>query len=352
MTTVTTNFNGGTYQVCWVNHSSYCLIHQTFQSEDPSTLMDSGANGSMAGYDTCLLSTVPHAHVDITGVGGTVMEPLPLIQCVSVVETLNEGKIILIMSQYAHKPDSKTIHSKSQIEHFGGTVYDSAQAAGGSQMVVTHEGYAIPLNVHNGLCYMDMQPASNSDLTTYPHVFFMANAPWNPDIVDKEFFFNSLDCLVDLPIIQQCHDGRDPHIDMYGEPSTLSLTLSESSLTQDHLDAAVEALVITSQTMKQRLPDLDTLMPFPAANVHRLPEWYATDTFISDVPAFDNGVPGHGGGGGGGGGANCYSSTVDWIPNCCLDSKSQLPASMISSVSMVLWLGSNLIMPNQKLPLP
>ena len=32
----------------------------------------------------------------------------------------------------------------------------------------------------------------------------------------------------------------------------------------------------------------------PAANVHQLPEWYATDTFISDVPAFDDGIPGHG----------------------------------------------------------
>ena len=34
---------------------------------------------------------------------------------------------------------------------------------------------------------------------------------------------------------------------------------------------------------------------FPAANVRRLPEWYSTDTFISDVPASDDGVPGHGG---------------------------------------------------------
>ena len=74
------------------------------------------------------------------------MACLPLIQCASVVETLDEGKIIVIMSQYqyTHKPDGKTIHSKSQIEHFGRIVYDSAQAAGGSQMVVTHEGYAIP----------------------------------------------------------------------------------------------------------------------------------------------------------------------------------------------------------------
>ena len=77
----------------------------------------------MAGSDTRVLAIIPHAHVDITGVGGDVMEWLPLVQCASMVETIDEGKIVLIMSQYAHKPDAKTIHSKSQVEHFSGMVY-------------------------------------------------------------------------------------------------------------------------------------------------------------------------------------------------------------------------------------
>ena len=37
-------------------------------------LVDSGANGGMAGMDTWVLGTVPHAHVNITGVGGSVLE--------------------------------------------------------------------------------------------------------------------------------------------------------------------------------------------------------------------------------------------------------------------------------------
>ena len=68
-------------------------------------LVESGANGGLAGSNTHILSTIPHTHVDITGVrggggGGGVMEhlPLPLVQCASVVETIDEGKIILIMS--------------------------------------------------------------------------------------------------------------------------------------------------------------------------------------------------------------------------------------------------------------
>eukprot|EP00977_Amphora_coffeiformis_P010451 scaffold2440_cov143-Amphora_coffeaeformis.AAC.2 len=34
---------------------------------------------------------------------------------------------------------------------------------------------------------------------------------------------------------------------------------------------------------------------FPAANVPRLNEWQATDTFFSDTPAADDGIPGHAG---------------------------------------------------------
>ena len=34
---------------------------------------------------------------------------------------------------------------------------------------------------------------------------------------------------------------------------------------------------------------------FPAANVHHLPEWFSTDTLITDIPAHDDGLPGHGG---------------------------------------------------------
>ena len=104
----------------------------------------------------------------------------------------------------------------------------------------------------------------------------------------------------------------------------------DPAITQAHLDAAVDALLVMSQQMKHRLPDLDALLPnfgwvgkerihdtlekttqhykadqhipmqkhfqshFPATNVCQLPEWYSTDTFISNIPAFDDGVPSHG----------------------------------------------------------
>ena len=162
---------------CHINHVSYRITTQDHQAVYPGALKDSGANGGMAGFDTWLLGTVPHAHVDLTDVGGDILQRLPLVQCASVADTIDEGPIILILSQYAHKPDAKTIHSKSQVEHFGGIVYDSALSSGGKQMVITHEGYAIPLHVRDGLYYMDMKATSDDELDTLPHVFLTADAP-------------------------------------------------------------------------------------------------------------------------------------------------------------------------------
>ena len=294
-------------------------------------LVDSGANGGMAGYDTRVLSTVPHAHVDITGVGDSVMVRFPLVQCASGVDTIDEGRIVFIMSQYAHKPDSKTIHSKPQLEHFGSTIHDSALTAGGHQMVITNEGYAIPLHVRNELYYMDMSPATDTQIEHFPHVFLTAFSPWNPDIVDEEFFFDASDTLLDIPMAHDRRDTRATHLQAFGSQHNHSINHGDGILTHDRLDAAMDGLVAIPQTMKRCLPDLDALLPnfewvskericdtlvktsqhyqadkripmhknfrsqFPADNVRHLNECYSMDTFIADVPAFDDSIPRHGG---------------------------------------------------------
>ena len=52
----------------------YRITHQERVPGYMGALVDSGANGGMARCDTPVLSMVPHAHVDITGVGDSVME--------------------------------------------------------------------------------------------------------------------------------------------------------------------------------------------------------------------------------------------------------------------------------------
>ena len=117
--TATTTFNGGHYQIRWMNYA-YRYTQHAVHTEYQGALVDSGANGEMARSDTRILATVPHAFVNITGVGGEVLQRLPIVQGASLIHTVDEEPAILIMSQYAHEPDSKSIHSKSQIEHLTG----------------------------------------------------------------------------------------------------------------------------------------------------------------------------------------------------------------------------------------
>ena len=48
-----------------------------------------------------------------------------------------------------------------------------------------------------------MKPASDSDLEQYSHVFIILDAPWNPNIVDDEFFFDASDSLLSIPSVQE-----------------------------------------------------------------------------------------------------------------------------------------------------
>ena len=306
------------YAYCYTQHA----LHHKYQG----ALIDSGANGGMAGSDTRILATVPHAFVDITGVGGEVLQRLPIVHGASLVHMIDEGPIILIMSQYAHKSNSISNHSKSQIAHFGGVVHDSAKSTGGKQLVVTHEGYTITLHVRNGLYYMDMVPPMDDDMERYPHVFITADGPWNPDSVDEEFFFDATDAITDIPWVQQQHDARKV-LDLFPVSTMLVPSPPDPPITQARLASVLHSLSLLPQMLHCRLPDLDALLPnfgwvgkerihetlekttqhykavqrvpmhkhfrsrFPAANVRRLPEWYSTDTFISDVPAHDDGIP-------------------------------------------------------------
>ncbi len=66
-------------------------------------------------------------------------------------------------------------------------VDDKSSKVGGKQHIVTLDGYIIPLNICNGLAYMDMSVPTDKELSTLPHVFLTSDANWDPTILDSEF---------------------------------------------------------------------------------------------------------------------------------------------------------------------
>ena len=333
----------------------------------------------MLGSDARVLEFVEGAKVDVTGIADAAVSDLRIAQGAAYVETVDDGPIIIIMSQYANLGRGKTIHSKGQMENFGLVVDDrSRRLHGGNQCIITQEGYVIPIHIRDGLPRFDMRPPTDEEMEKYPHVFITSDAPWDPHCLDEEFSEEFHDTVMELPEVVERRENRDPRVDdqgnlrrtyddyqalfraqdefiaanalsveyeerWYNASSTGVVFLDESgemvdyvSRKQDVFSSMVQRLASLPYSMfpnrlRRFFPKVETLKPFfgwvsndkikgcldnttqhyrgvvhypfrkhfksrfPAANVPRLNEWQATDTFFSDTPAADDGIPGHGG---------------------------------------------------------
>ena len=353
---------------------AYRISNMAHEPTTLGALVDGGANGGLLGADVRILEYVEGAHVDITGVGESELKGLKIAQAAAKVDTVADGPIIVIMSQYAELGFGKTIHSKGQLEHFGQIVDDTGRNAGGRQCIITAEGYTIPIAIRDGLPHVDMAIPTDAEMEQYPHVFLTSDAPWDPKILDNEYeeeFYDPED-----PQVQDRRDNRDPRIDDHGflrtqadyeilfraQEDFISANRAQCTIHNDkeyffdahgspgpldwemgitfpHEDdepetrfvAMVRALAAMPNRVRRLFPHVDKLKPyfgwalaekikqmldqttqhyrgtinfpfrkhfksrFPAANVKRLNKRVATDTFFSDTPARDDGIPGHGG---------------------------------------------------------
>ena len=182
--------NGVTYRA---TATHLYRVHES-HSVSPGALVDGGANGGLAGNDMRVIETSLLHTADVVGVTNDVMHALPLCQAVAKLPTASDGYIIGIFSNYAQRADTgPTIHSKGQLESFGMIVDDKSRSVGGSQCIVTLEGYVVPLNIRDGLPYVDMEPPTDEEMDLLPHVYFCSDSPWDPAVLDCKFTAEDFD---------------------------------------------------------------------------------------------------------------------------------------------------------------
>ena len=304
------------------------------------SLIDGGANGGMSGADVRLLETT-FDFADVTGITENAVRNLPIGTCAGLVESTS-GPIIVIMNQYAHYGKGNTVHSVNQLLDFGMEVDPVPKRFGGKQRIRTPSGHVIPLNIRNGLAYMDMSPPSDRDLDELVHVLLTSDAQWNPDTIDDEYLIEDV-LLSDFDLIP---DYRTDTLNDYGELINRSSAMAFSTPAAtdncsdfaDYVDDCIASVRMVNKLyftheaqVERRQMDFNRLKPnfgwlpierikrtlenttqyaradtripmrkhfktrFPAANVPRWDETVATDMIFSDVPAHDDGIKGHGG---------------------------------------------------------
>lgn len=226
-----------------VNTTYVYQVHDSRVDVSHGSLIDGGANGGLLGSDARILEQHLSATADVIGLADTVLSKLPIVQAAAKVETLSNGPIIAILSSYAHRSDGgRTIHSKGQLESFGLIVDDKSSIIGGSQCIITNEGYIVPLYIADGLTYLDMTVPTDTDLATYPHVFFCADAPWNPSTLDSAFPVETFE--VPAAALER-RENLDSRVDAFG-----SITLPPRRL-----------LSAFPQRLQPNLADIDVLRP-------------------------------------------------------------------------------------------
>ena len=153
--------------------------------------------------------------IDLSGIDNHTVNNLPIVIAGGVVRT-NKGEIILVLNEYAHMPNGKSIHSCGQIEFFKAHVHDkSPKITGKAPCIMTLEGHVIPISIINGLPYIKMRPFTDGEKEKLPHIPITSNKVWNPTVLDyavKEEWYST----------QKSTPGyfKDSVFDEYGEPTT------------------------------------------------------------------------------------------------------------------------------------
>jgi hypothetical protein len=202
--------SGKLYCQCQTHSIAYDLSNHA-SSPVLSSLIDGGANGGVAGDDVCVICESSSNQANATGVGESVIQNLPLATVAGLVDA-HRGPAIVLLHQCANYRKGHTIHSSSQLRAFGAVVHDTPRNYGGSQRLITPDGYHVPLSCRSGLPCMDMRPPNDQKWDTLPHVFLTGDDVWNPSCNDDEFTI--ADLLLDAP---PDAGDQDPPVNDFGQ---------------------------------------------------------------------------------------------------------------------------------------
>ena len=158
-------------------------------------LADRGANGTVIGSDMRIIFRVVGRSVDITGLADHKVNDTAIVCAGGVVRT-QLGEVIVILNQAAYLGKGKTIISCGQMEHYGIDVDDKSVRVGGKQRIKTPDGYVMPLELKNGLPFLDIRPYTDEEFDQLPHVVLTSDAEWDPRVLDyahKDDDFHDLD---------------------------------------------------------------------------------------------------------------------------------------------------------------
>ena len=285
-------------------------------------MVDRGASGGLAGSDMHVIHRT-HRKINIQGIDNHEVTGLDVVTAATLLNT-SQGKVIGIFNEYAYLGKGSSIHSSGQLEWFKTNVDEKSVKVGGTQLIITLDGYSVPLLIKDCLAYTtSLGRPTDQDMDTYPHVFFTSPDEWDPSVLDHDPpHLDGLDRsqVPDQPMFDAYGDFNERIIanlntlldappgdcGSYTEISSVfTANLHQSSPQEPDWNALCPVFAWTSPssikdtfnvtTRHGTAPHtLDYIKKHfksrnPVFNILRRSEAVATDTIFSDTPAVDDG---------------------------------------------------------------
>jgi hypothetical protein len=257
-----------------------------------------------------VIEVVTTAKCDVTGIMDNAVTNLDIVLGAGLLKS-NRGPVIGLFPQYAYLGQGKTIHSCTQMEDWGILVDEKPRKSKypGKQRIETPDGYAFPIAIRNGLPYLDMSYPSEEDMDKYPHVYLTRDEEWDPTVMDDEYddfgeemgdYGDELTYTSPVNDFGEIGDDRELEIDkLYRDINETyvlnkgeALQVSKQQPKYDKLrpnflwvsaERIKKTLAATTQFARSigRIPFRKHFKTrWPAANVNRLNDDVATDTFF------------------------------------------------------------------------
>jgi hypothetical protein len=254
----------------------------------------------------------------------------------------HKGDAVATFQKMALLGKGKSILSCLQMEAHGADINDRSQLLPGGKQRILIDGYQMPLDFKNGLLYLQCHKPTPGEIESLPHIIMTSDFEWDPRQYDKDI--DDIAAFYDPS--EEYHEER--HFDQYyGEYRHCTIANHHTCFEEEFYDACevldyddqVDDLLDTVHTeifsdiygmhsseISKTTPNFNLLRPlfgwvpadtikrtfgvttqyargrvsdnikqhwryrFPACNVKRRNEPFATDTVFSDIPAVDCGV--------------------------------------------------------------
>ena len=321
-----------------MNITRAVVIHNVRTLEDEGyAVVDSGADTCLLGSEFYIESYNSMRTVEVLGFNNERGKEsgLHIGSGICAVDVMGGDPVLLKVHEGVVMPQGKSLLSSNQLRHFGTQVHDTPIMYGGLQRIILPDGMCLPLTYKGALTNLRIRKPTTRELATIEPIEVTSPVPWDPhqpyvlsaDVqegMDHDGLADPPDQVPVVParggvslsnamIISDDEADHDPPAEVIQPKiarkrrqgkkkskrvaSTNPTQVKEEDRDWDHiqkclawkpLDVCEHTLKATTQYAKNqlRLPLRDHFKArFPALNVRRLNETFATDTFFASCKA-------------------------------------------------------------------